>query len=471
MRCALFLALVWSTCVVSQSAAEPSLALQGVSVIDVVDGAVLPNQSILIRGGRIDQVAPVETAAVPDDATRINAAGKFLIPGLWDMHVHFATPDYAPLFVANGVVGVRDMHAHVPFMLLPLRKAAAEGKRLSPRILTAISMVDGSPAMWSGSLSCRNPEEGRKAVQTLKSSKADFVKVYSGLDRDTFLAICDAAKQAALPIAGHVPEAVSALEASTAGVRSIEHIFGIFTAASAREQALRDEFVASIQGLDGKSFYPLLIRSQLQALESYDADKAKNLFAAFAKNRTYQCPTLTVHRMFAHLTSPGFTDDPRVRFTPNLIKGAWAGALGWIAPIAENASDQRRLYEKTQQVVRDMHRAGVPILAGTDTSNPYCLAGFSLHDELALLVEAGLSPLAALQSATIVPARFLEAEADQGTITTGRRADLVLLDANPLDDIRNTTRIQAVILNGQIYDRAALDALLAKAEQNAAVKP
>lgn len=458
-------------------AAGPPLALQKVSVVDVADGTVRHDQLVVIQDGRIKSIAPMDNGGVsdeanlPDGATNIDAAGKFLIPGLWDMHVHFATPDYAPLFVANGVVGVRDMHAHVPFMLLPLRNAAAEGKRLCPRILTAISMVDGSPAMWSGSLSCGNPDEGRKAVHTLKSSKADFVKVYSGLDRETFLAICDAAKAAELPVVGHIPEAVSALEASAVGVRSMEHIFGVLTAASARERELREEFVAAIRGRDGKSFYPLLIRSQLQALESYDAARAHKLFAAFAQNQTYQCPTLTVHRMFAQLTSSGFTDDPRVRYTPNLIKGAWAGALGWISPIAENSDDQRRLYDKTKEVVRDMHRAGVPILAGTDTSNPYCLAGFSLHDELQLLVEAGLSPLAALQAATLVPARFLEAEQEQGAVAPGLRADLVLLDANPLVDIRNTARIHAVILNGQHHDRAALDALLAKAEQSAAKKP
>lgn len=451
--------------------ADPALALTGVSVVDVIRGEVRSGQTVVVRDGRIAQVEPAAGAAVPEGAVRIDAAGKFLIPGLWDMHVHFATPDYAPLFVANGVVGVRDMHAHVPFMLLPLKKAVAEGKKLGPQIYTAITMVDGGKPMWSGSLSAANPEEGRKAVRTLKSSKADYVKVYSALDPETFLAICDEAKQQGLAVVGHIPESVSARDASNAGVRSMEHIFGVLTASADNETQLRSELLESINGVDGKTFYPLLIRSQLQALDRHDAARATELYATFARNRTYQCPTLTVHRMFANLTDPAFTADARARYTPKLIQGAWAQAVAWITPIAQNSGDQRRLYDKTKQVVCGMHRAGVPILAGTDTSNPYCMAGFSLHDELALLVEAGLSPLSALQAATIVPARCLETDADQGSVEAGKRADLVLLDANPLEDISHTTKIHAVVRGGQWLDRAALDELLAKAERSAAGAP
>lgn len=450
--------------------AEPPVALQGVSVVDVTDGSIRSNQTVVIKERRLEQVANAAEAAIPDDAKKFDAAGKFLIPGLWDMHVHFASADYVPLFVANGVVGVRDMHAHVPFVLLPLRQAIAEGRKFGPRILTPISMVDSGTPMWSDCLRAGTPEEGRKAVQSLKAKGADFVKIYSGLDPETFLAICDEAKQAGLAVAGHVPESVSSLDASHAGVRSMEHIFGNLTAASSNEKSLRDELVGLIRGVDAKTFYPLMIRSQLKALDSYNAERADHLFATFAKNQTYQCPTLTVHRMFANLTEPSFTGDPRTRYTPGLIKFAWTQSLEWITPIAQNTGDQRRLYEKTKEVVRDMHRAGVPILAGTDTSNPYCLAGFSLHDELALLVESGLSPLAALQAATLTPARYLNSENDQGTIAVGKRADLVLLDANPLTDIRNSQKIHAVVLNGQLFDRSALDGLLAEAEMKAAGK-
>ena len=457
--------------VVSLLGFDGPIAVEGVSVIDVTSGKVIAGQTVIVKDQRITEVGPAAKASIPGDATKVDGTGKFLIPGLWDMHVHFASADYAPLFVANGVVGVRDMHAHLPFMLLPLRKSVAEGKRIGPKILTAISMVDGGPPMWGDSLAAPNPEEGRKAVQTLKTKKADFVKIYSGLDPETFLAILDEARKVDFAVVGHTPEAVRALDASIAGMRSMEHIFGILTATASNEKELRDEFVATIRGVNAKTFYPLLIRSQLKALDTYSPSRADELFAVFAKNRTYQCPTLTVHRMFAQLTDPNFTSDPRLRYTPQLIKNvAWKQTLDWVAPIAQNASDQKKLYDKTKEIVRDMHKAGVPILAGTDTSNPYVMAGFSLHDELALLVEAGLSNLAALQAATIEPARYLKTEKEQGTIATGQRADLVVLDANPLEDIHNTTKINAVILNGKLLDRTALDALLTKAEQTASGK-
>ena len=448
--------------------ASPSLALQGVSVIDVADGAVRPDQTVLITDHCITQVGPAAEVTVPAEATKIDAAGKFVVPGLWDMHVHFASADYAPLFVANGVVGVRDMHAHVPFILLPLRTAIAQGKVIGPQVLTAISMVDGAPPMWADAVSAANPEAGRKAVQSLKARKADFVKIYSGLDRETFLAICDEAKKLDMAVVGHIPEAVSAVDASNAGVRSMEHIFGILTASATNETQLREELVTSIRGVDAKQFYPLLIRSQLKALDNFNAARADALFATLARNRTYQCPTLTVHRMFANLTDPAFTADPRTRYTPKLVKFAWTQALQWVTPIAQKATEKQRLYVKTKEIVLDMHKAGVPILAGTDTSNPYCLAGFSLHDELALLVESGLTPLAALQAATLEPARYLKREDTQGSVAAGQLADFLLLDANPLEDIRNTTKIHAVVLGGQLFDRAELDEILAKAEATAA---
>jgi imidazolonepropionase-like amidohydrolase len=448
-----------------------TLVIDNVSVIDVIDGSVDADRTLIVTDGKIEKILPAEEVSPLAGAVNVDGQGKFVIPGLWDMHVHFASADYAPLFVANGVVGTRDMHAHLSFMLLPLRKATAEGKRLGPQIITAITMVDGGVPMWGGSLAAGDAEEGRKAVQTLKAKGADFVKVYSGLSPEAFHAICDEAAKNDLMVVGHVPEAVPIAEASAAGMRSMEHLFGILTAASRDAEQLRSEFVSTIQGVSGKAFYPLLIRAQLKALDTYSPERAAALYATLAKNQTYQCPTMTVQRMFANLTDPSFTSDERNRYTPSLIKMTWKQAVEWVLPIAENKADQQRLYFKSQEMVREMHRAGVPILAGTDTSNPYCFAGFSLHDELALLVEAGLSPLAALQAATLQPARFLKKESEFGSVAPGKRADLVLLDANPLEDIHNTTKIHAVVLGGKLYDRSSLDEMLTTAEKKAAGKP
>ncbi len=448
---------------------EP-MALVHANVLDVVGGKVLIDQTVVVRDGKIESVGDAKEASVAEGVQAIDVSGKFVMPGLWDMHVHFASADYAPLFVANGVVGVRDMHAHLPFMLLPLRKQIAEGRKVGPKILTAISMVDGAPPLWGGTLTATNAEEGRKAVQTLKEKGADLVKVYSGLPPEAFEAICEEAKKVGLPVSGHVPESVGVMAASSKGVRSMEHIFGILTAASSQESALRSEMVSSMRGIDAKTFYGLLIRSQVKALDTFDGERAEGLFREFARNRTYQCPTLTVHRMFARLTESSFREDARVRYTPSLIKNvAWKQTLAWVEPIAQNAADQRRLFAKTMEIIGQMHRAGVPILAGTDTSNPYCMAGFSLHDELELLVEAGLSPLAALQSATIEPARYMDQEGRLGEVKPTQRADLLILDGNPLEDIRQTKKIRGLVLNGQYLDRASLDAMLDKAEKTAAV--
>jgi imidazolonepropionase-like amidohydrolase len=457
----------WPICAVL--AAPGTVALTHVQVIQVADGSVWNDQTVLTRDGKIEAVGPAGSVPLPEDIQEVDARGKFLIPGLWDMHVHFASADYAALFVANGVVGVRDMHAHLPFMLLPLRQQIDQGRKLGPQIKTAISMVDGAPPLWSGTLSATTPDEGRQAVQTLRQKGANLIKIYSGLSPEVFDAILEEAKKTGLPVSGHVPESVGVVEASAKGLDSMEHIFGILTAASSEEEALRKEMVSSMRGVDAKTFYGMLIRSQVKALDTFDASRAQGLFDVFSKNRTYQCPTLTVHRMFARLTEPAFTADPRVRYTPALIKSvAWKQTLAWVEPIAQNRDDQRRLFAKTMEIVGQMYRAGVPILAGTDTSNPYVMAGFSLHDELELLVEAGLSPAAALRCATLEPARFWKQEGSQGEVRVGQRADLVVLDANPLEDIRQTRSIRGVMLKGTWLDRDTLDAMLAKAEATAA---
>lgn len=201
-------------------------------------------------------------------------------------------------------------------------------------------------------------------------------------------------------------------------------------------------------------------------LETFSLEKAAILFARLNRNRTWQCPTLTFLRSRAFINDPDFRNDPRLRYMPAAVRSAWYPSTDFRFEerTAEDFHLTRVLYQKEIQLVGMMHRAGVEFLAGTDVSNPYCFPGFSLHDELALLVEAGLSPLAALQAATLNPARFLGKEKEVGIVEKGKVADLVLLEANPLADIRNTTKIDSVVLRGQLLDRKALDRLLAELE-------
>jgi imidazolonepropionase-like amidohydrolase len=202
------------------------------------------------------------------------------------------------------------------------------------------------------------------------------------------------------------------------------------------------------------------------ALETYDPAKADALFAELKKNHTWQCPTLTVLRSFASISDPTFTNDPRLKYMPRSVRDSWDPGkdVRLRNRSAAEMETQKQVYEKNVEIVGAMQRAGVGILAGTDVLNPYCFPGFSLHDELGLLVRAGLTPIEALQAATLNAARFMGRENDLGTIAAGKLADLVLLDRNPLDDISNTKKIDGVVLDGRLFPKAALDDMLNKVE-------
>jgi imidazolonepropionase-like amidohydrolase len=447
-------------------AAPVSLTITHVTVIDATGGPAQQDMTVVIEAGRIAKLGRSANISAPEGVRVIDGTGKFLIPGLWDMHVHIPTRDFLTLFVANGVTGVRDMHAFFPPQIFGWRKETADGTLLGPRIVATGALIDGPKPIWPGSLTAANADEGRKAVRTVKERGGDFVKVYTKLPREAFFAIADEAKKQGLTFAGHVPESVSALEASDAGQKSMEHLLGIAMACSAEEANLRKEIAdAMAQGDVGVSFGAIR-RVQAKALDSYSPTKAEALFARFAKNGTWQVPTLTVLRSIASLGDPQFTNDPRVKYMSAFVRNFWDPKNSPLvkSATAVDSASRKRIYQEDVKLVRALHRAGVPILAGTDTTNPYCFPGFSLHDELALLVDAGLSPMEALQSATSGPARFLGQSDKLGTIEEKKEADLVLLEANPLDDIRNTQKIAAVIHQGKLLDRAALDKLLADVE-------
>ena len=310
--------------------------------------------------------------------------------------------------------------------------------------------------MWPNSIAVGNEEEGRKAVREVKQWGADFVKVYSLLPRDAYFGIADESKRQGISFAGHVPFAVSAAEASDAGQKSIEHLTGILIGCSYKETQLRNEIVKA------KSPGARFRREGVELLETFSDRKAKDLFERFAKNQTWQCPTLTVLRSNAYLGDQSFRIDPRLKYVPRPMRERWGQRIA-----NRNDSDYaKKVFKKEVEIVGAMQRAGVPLLAGTDTGNPFCFPGFSLHEELALMVIGGLTPSEALRAATLNPAKFLGLEKTLGTIEPGKIADLVLLDADPLADIRNTQRINAVISNGRLFDRNALDKMLAEAETN-----
>jgi imidazolonepropionase-like amidohydrolase len=454
----------------SQLPQPQPLVFPHVTVIDATGAPARSDMTVVITGSRISTIGETGKVRVPHDAQVIDATGKFVIPGLWDMHVHWDLKASLPLFIANGVTGMRlmwGMPRHHAW-----RKEFEQGTLLGPRLVIASPIVDGPHPIWPGSVAVGTAAEAREAVRALKHDGADFIKIYSRLPREAFFAIVEETAKQGLPFAGHVPQSVSAAEASEAGQHSIEHLTGILVACSTREEELRQASEDAWSHLppDQRLPSPSSTRPRTRMmLESFSVEKAATLFARLKRNHTWQCPTLTVRRSNAFLDDPNFRRDPRLKYLPVHVKARWdpAADFRFKARTAEDFALARVVYQKQVELVGMMHRAGVEFLAGTDVGNPYCFPGFSLHDELGLLVQAGLTPMEALQSATRNPARFLGKEQELGTVEAGKIADLVLLDANPLQDISNTQRIHAVVVNGRLLDRVALDALLAQAEATA----
>src|SRR5215471_15082451 len=452
------------------SAKPSSLVLSHVTVIDTTGEAAKPDMTVVIWGNRIVAMARSGEIRPPKNAKTVNATGKFLIPGLWDMHVHWYEKDYLPLFIANGVTGIRQMFG------APIhhqwRKEIRAGRLLGPHMLIASPIVDGPKPVWPGSIAVANASEGRRAVIQVKRSGADFVKVYSLLPRDAYFAIADESKKQAIPFEGHVPDSVTLEEASNAGQLTVEHLTGVLAACSTREAELLKSAQESGATIDAGQLPnarfsgPEYRARQKLALETYSPQKAEAVFAELKKNHTWQCPTLTVLRSTAYSDNPSFANDPRLKYLPRDIVSSWNTKADPFLKkkTAEDSAVSKKVFSKDLELVGAMEQAGVEILAGTDTLNPYCLPGFSLHDELGLLVQSGLTPMQALQAATLNPARFLGRDKDFGTIARDKIADLVLLDANPLEDIANTKKISAVVFGGKFFSRAALDEMLTKIE-------
>ena len=443
------------------------LVFTHVTVLDMTGSPPRPDMAVMISGDRITALGPSNGFRVPSDAQVVDATGKFLIPGLWDLHVHWLHKNYLPLFIANGVTGIRIMwgdQVHHEW-----RREIEQGTLRGPRMAIGSPIVDGPTPVWPGSTAVKDGAEGRQFVIEMKKAGADFIKVYSRLPREAYFAIADEAKKQGLPFAGHVPDAVSVVEASDAGQKSIEHLTGVLAACSTREEELRkgreEAWSKSPSGqavLNRASLRPL---SRLM-LDTFSPEKANALFAHLAQNHTWQCPTLTVLRNMAFIQDPAIHNDPRVKYMPPGIASGWdpAGDFRLKDRTQEDVELQQAAYRKAKELIGPMRRAGVEFLAGTDVLNPYCFPGFSLHDELSLLVEAGLSPMEALQAATLNPARYLGKDKDLGTVEKGKLADLLLLDASPLDDINNTRKIDAVVFGGKLFPKADLQKMLADLE-------
>ncbi len=453
--------------------AQATIVFTHATIIDTSGGPNQADMTVFITGDRITDITPSAKVRLPKGAQAIDAAGKYLIPGLWDMHVHWFDAEYLPLFIANGVTGIRQMWGFPEHF--QWREKISKGLLLGPRQVISGTPIDGPKPFYPGVISVGSADEARQAVRRIKDSGADFVEAEMRLTRETYFAIADESQKLGISFAGGVGFAVRASEASRAGQKSIEYLgdvsVGILLDCSSKEDELRREMAKTGPGFSlrqARTPYQLeaLRKQQKIVLESYDAGKAAALFALFVAHGTWQCPTLTVQRGMSYMDDENFTKDTRLRYLPKATKKYWEPENN---PFVSSNSEEdwamrKRVFARKLEMVGPMRRAGVKFIAGTDLANPYCFPGFSLHDELGLLVKGGLTPMEALQAATCNPAEFLDMTDSLGTVKAGKIADLVLLDDDPTVDIGNTRKIAGVVVNGKYYSKPDLDTMLAKIE-------
>jgi hypothetical protein len=461
------------------SSRPATIAITHVTVIDATGSAPQPDSTVLISAGRISAVGSANKIAIPSSAKVVDASAKFLIPGLADMHIHLTGAGepggsrefILPLLIANGITTVRDMGGKVEY-LKELRAEIDSGKRIGPQIFFTGPYLDGNPPSFQPSIVVQTAAEGVAAVDKLKSEGVDFIKVQSRLQPEPYYAIAQESKKQGIRFVGHVPDSITAAAASDAGQASIEHLTGVLLGCSTREEELRQRKLALLPLKDTEA--NVLARNRAwtkDLLDSYAQQKAINLFQKFCNNHTWQVPTLPLLIHLAYLVPESDRKgDPRLKYIPGGVRETWDKTRNEILDSRTEAdfSLQRRLVKQSLAVVRALNDTGTSFMAGTDATAPNVFPGSSLHEDLEYLVEAGLTPMQALQAATAKPAEFLGRGGEQGTIAVGKRADLVLLDANPLEDIHNTQKIRAVIVNGKLLDRSQLDALLANVEKFAA---
>ena len=454
-----------------RSQATAAYTIDNVNVVDVATGTVLAGQRVVITGSRITALAADPALPVPPNAVRIDGAGKYLIPGMWDMHVHVtgspASNHMLGLFLANGITGVRDMGSSVDG-LIAVRAQIDSGRVLLPRVIGSGVLVDGKPIVYQGiTWAVTTPDEARKAVDSLARRGVNFIKAYEMLRPEVYTALAEQSKVRRLPFAGHLPLMVSAEDAVRAGHKSFEHLRGLEIACSSKADSLRGVAAAMIER--GKDSPGMQVRSSIhaalrpRAYETYEEGQCSALIQQMAQAGAWQTPNIVLasQQAFRHDTTTFFQ-----RWVLYLPAGQREGYRRTGEPLPDTDRARAQMAQATQRAdwflktTKRLHDAGVRVLPGSDFPNPVMIPGASLHEELVLLVRAGLTPAEALRSATQNPAIYLGMTDSLGTIATGKSADLVLLDANPLADIRNVSRVHSVWRGGRYLSRGAIDLML-----------
>ena len=424
-----------------QSPVPPPTAFVGVDVLPMDRDELLRDQTVVVREGKIAALGPSKDVAVPEDALRIDGRGRVLMPGLADMHVHSWDDDDLLLFVANGVTTVRNMFGSP--MHVRWRKEIADGELLGPTIVTAGPIIDGDPPVWPGSTVLVDPADAEKVVLEQKEAGYDFLKVYEKLSRETYDAVVAAAKKHGMRVMGHVPRSVDLAHAIESGQKSIEHLDGWAEAAQADDSPHRG---------------PVSLRDEGAAWKHVDAKKIAASAEAAAKAGTWNCPTLVVYQKWVVADEmEAMLARPEMKYASPMLRTFWDPKYNYLGKMpAETIRSLRDSDVDRKRTVGILHANGARILLGTDMGNPFVVPGFSLHEELANLVASGLSPYEALRAGTSGAAEFLGESESWGSVAVGRRADLLLLEADPRTDVANAARRVGVMTRGRWLSEADL---------------
>ena len=401
------MAAMAATAAAESPAPSREVAIVGATILDMTGRPPIRNGTVVVAGGRITAVGPSSRVRVPPQAAVVPGVGKTVMPGLWDMHAHFEQVEWGPIYLAAGVTTVRDVGNELEFVAA-VRDAVASGQGLGPRMLLA-GLIDGPGRRGLGVSRAATPDEARTWVHRYHDAGFDQIKIYSSVTIDVLRAITAEAHKLGMTVTGHVPDTMNALTAMDAGLDQINHV----------------EYMGDAAG------------------------SPQEVVAALKRHGAVIDPTLALYELLARpLNQPIDTFEPGIRKVARELE---APLNGFGSPVESVARSRARLNDGMALVGR-LHRAGIPIVAGTDQSVP----GHSLHREIELYVQAGFSPFDALAAATIVPARVMKRLGDSGTIEKGKRGDLIVLDGNPLDDVANTRRIFRIVTNGRVFDPAAL---------------
>ena len=408
-----------------------AIAIVGGTLIDGTGAAPIPDAAVVIRNGRIVAAGPRSKVKIPKHANRLDAHGKTIVPGLWDMHAHFEQVEWGPIYLAAGVTTVRDCGNEFEF-ITAVRDAVAQGRGLGPRLLLA-GIVDGTGTYTIGVERVDTPEQARMWTDRYHAAGFQQMKIYSSVKLDELKIVADEAHRLGMTVTGHIPEGLNAYQAIEAGQDQINHI----------------GYVADIMHAPFPEEMSRIDRRKAMADLDLDSADAQKALAFLKQHHTVVDPTIALMEFFTATTAK-----PPASFEPGVNKVApeLAEQLTDVEPPTERSEIGEKVFEKELAIVGAVHRAGIPVVAGTDQTVP----GHSLHREIELYVRAGFSPMEAIQAATIVPARAMGLEKESGTVEKGKRGDLILVNGNPLDDIHNIRNVEYVVTNGTMYRTAEL---------------